>query len=102
MAEHYRKQKAVEWLGQEMPPWPKPCPLKVSPKGQGAGGATRFNYDYRGNYDILDMGIEGDVERMLHSVLPHEVTHTVFAYFFRYPVPRWADEGGSVLSEDDQ
>ena len=41
------------------------------------------------------------MERMLHSVLPHEMTHTVFAHHFRYPVPRWADEGGSVLSEDD-
>src|SRR5205823_3113945 len=28
-AEHYRKQKAVEWLGQEMPNWPQPCPLQV-------------------------------------------------------------------------
>jgi hypothetical protein len=30
------------------------------------------------------------------------VTHTVFAYYFHQPVPRWADEGGAVLSEDDQ
>jgi hypothetical protein len=28
------------------------------------------------------------------------VTHVVFAYRFRAPVPRWADEGGAVLSED--
>jgi hypothetical protein len=38
---------------------------------------------------------------VLASVLPHEVTHTVFAHYFRCPVPRWADEGGAVLSEDD-
>ena len=25
----------------------------------------------------------------------------MFAYKFRAPLPRWADEGGSVLSEDD-
>jgi hypothetical protein len=102
MAEHYRKQKAVEWLGQEMPPWPKPCPLVVKPTMAGPQGATRFNYDFRGGYEVIDMNIAGDVERMLHSVLPHEVTHTVFAHYFRYPVPRWADEGGSVLSEDDR
>src|SRR5260370_42563263 len=48
------------------------------------------------------MKIEGTVERMIASVLPHEVTHTVLAYYFRVPVPRWADEGGAVLSEDDQ
>jgi hypothetical protein len=29
------------------------------------------------------------------------VTHTVFAHHFRQPVPRWADEGGSVYSEDE-
>ena len=23
-AEHYRREKAIEWLGQEMPPWPQP------------------------------------------------------------------------------
>jgi hypothetical protein len=101
MAEYYRKQKAVEWLGQEMPPWPRPCPLRVKPEMGGAGGATKFNYDFRGGYDVLEMNINGEMERMLHSVLPHEVTHTVFAHYFRYPVPRWADEGGSVLSEDD-
>jgi hypothetical protein len=47
------------------------------------------------------MHIEGSLDRLLVSVLPHEVTHTVFAYHFRTPVPRWADEGGSVLSEDE-
>ncbi len=47
------------------------------------------------------MNIEGPLDRLLSSVLPHEITHTVFAHYFRTPVPRWADEGGSVLSEDD-
>ncbi len=48
------------------------------------------------------MHIEGKADRLIASVLPHEITHTVFAYYFRTPVPRWADEGGSVLSEDEQ
>ena len=100
MAEQYRKQKAIEWLGREMEPWPQPCPLHVKPVMSGPGGATKF--DYRGgSYTVLSMEIEGSVERMLNSVLPHEVTHTVFAHHFRFPVPRWADEGGAVLSEDD-
>ena len=102
-AEHYRKQKAVEWLGREMPPWPRPCPLRVKPRPGGPGGATTFNYDYQGGYDVMSMTIDGGTrEQLLHSVLPHEVTHTVFAHHFRYPVPRWADEGGSVLSENDE
>src|SRR3989442_1186967 len=29
-AEFYRKEKALEWLGKEMPRWPRPCPIKVT------------------------------------------------------------------------
>jgi hypothetical protein len=98
-AEFFRRQKAVEWLGQEMPPWPQPCPLTVKVTMSGAGGATTFQFT--GGNVSQTMQIEGSYERLLNSVLPHEVTHTVFAHRFRRPVPRWADEGGSVLSEDE-
>ncbi|MBV9124025.1 MAG: hypothetical protein JO112_11760, partial [Planctomycetes bacterium] len=100
MAEHWRQEKAMDWLGREMPPWPEPCPLHVRVTLGGAGGATQFSFD-RGRVLGQNMNIEGSLDRLLVSVLPHEVTHTVFAYYFRTPVPRWADEGGAVLSEDD-
>ena len=99
-AEQYRRQKALQWLGSEMPAWGQPCPLRVTVTPNGSGGATSFAFD-RGSILSQDMHIEGTLERLLSSVLPHEVTHTVFAYHFRQPVPRWADEGGSVLSEDE-
>ena len=99
-AEYYRKEKAILWLGKEMPTWGQPCPLKVTVTYGGSGGATSFAFD-RGSILSIEMHIEGTLERLVASVLPHEVTHTVFAYHFRQPVPRWADEGGSVLSEDD-
>jgi hypothetical protein len=99
-AEHYRREKALLWLGYEMPPWPEPCPLRVKVTMGGSGGATSFAFD-RGQVLGQHMQIEGTLERLLASVLPHEVTHTVFAHHFRQPVPRWADEGGSVLSEDE-
>jgi hypothetical protein len=98
-AERYRKEKAIEWLGQEMPPWPQPCPLRVTVTMSGAGGATSFNFEHSRIFQ--QMHIEGPLDRLLASVLPHEVTHTVFAHYFRCPVPRWADEGGAVLSEDE-
>jgi hypothetical protein len=99
-AEYYRKEKALQWLGQEMPPWPQRCPLTVTVTLKPPGGATQFHFE---NGRILgqQMNIEGPLDRLLASVLPHEVTHTVFAHYFRCPVPRWADEGGAVLSEDD-
>jgi hypothetical protein len=100
LAEYYRREKAIQWLGQEMPPWSTPCPLRVKVTLSSPGGATSFAFD-RGQVLGQRMDIEGPLERVMASVLPHEITHTVFAYYFRCPVPRWADEGGSVLSEDD-
>jgi hypothetical protein len=99
-AEHYRSQKAIEWLGHEMPTWGRPCPLRVNISGN-SGGATEFAFD-NGRILTITMHIEGTPDRLLASVLPHEITHTVLAYYFRTPVPRWADEGSSVLSEDDR
>jgi hypothetical protein len=101
-AEYYRREKAMQWLGQEMPAWSEPCPVRVTvtPNDNG-GGATSFAFD-RGRVLGQNMQIEGSMNRLLASVLPHEVTHTVFAYYFRQPVPRWADEGGAVFSEDEQ
>lgn len=99
-AEQYRREKALQWLGREMPNWNEPCPLKLTITMNGSGGATSFVFDH-GAILEQNMHIEGTVERLMNSVLPHEITHTVFAYYFRQPVPRWADEGGSVLSEDD-
>jgi hypothetical protein len=99
-AEHYRKEKAQLWLGREMPAWPQPCPLIVQVSMDGPSGATSFNFS-QGQVLSQKMEIRGPLDRLIASVLPHEITHTVFAYYFRTPVPRWADEGGSVLSEDD-
>src|SRR4051812_15574152 len=43
-AEHYRKQKAIEWLGREMPTWPQPCPLHVTVSMEPPSGATSFSF----------------------------------------------------------
>src|SRR5262249_36949269 len=100
-AEYYRKTKAVEWLGREMPPWPRRCPLTIKVTYGSSGGATSFDF-LREGYLPIGMEVEGKMDRIVASVLPHEVTHTVMAHYFQCPVPRWADEGGSVLSEDEQ
>ena len=105
MAEFYRKEKALEWTGQEMPNWPRRCPLEVKITQGGAGGATTFSFSgdhAHPGVGSQQMEIHGPVRQLLNSVLPHEITHTVFAHHFGRPVPRWADEGGSVLSENDE
>lgn len=101
-AEKYRVEKAMEWLGVEMPRWSKRCPLVVEITVGRTGGATTFTFGKQGGVLNQDMKIFGDVPRLLDSVLPHEVTHTVLAHHFGQAVPRWADEGGSVLSENER
>lgn len=98
-AEGYRRQLALEWIGKEMPTWSRPCPInaRVAPN-LGAGGATSFVFD-RGEVFDWKMNIQGSRERILDSVLPHEVTHTIFASHFRQPLPRWADEGACTTVE---
>jgi hypothetical protein len=98
-AERWRVDLAEEWLGQTLPRWAEPCPIKarVAPN-LGAGGATSFVFD-RGQVFDWQMTIQGSRERILDSVLPHEITHTVFATHFRQPLPRWADEGACTTVE---
>ena len=98
-AERYRVEMAQEWLGKQLPNWSKPCPIKakVAPN-LGAGGATSFVFD-QGEVFGWRMTIQGSHERIIDSVLPHEVTHTIFASHFRQPLPRWADEGACTTVE---
>ena len=92
-AERYRRELAVEWLGHELPPWRDKCPIQVHVGPQyGAGGTTSFMFQNEAPFGWT-MSIQGSPERILDSVLPHEVTHTIFATHFGCPLPRWADEG---------
>lgn len=98
-AERCRQELAVSWLGAKMPDWSTPCTIVVQVGPHlGAGGATTFVFD-RGEVFGWRMNIQGSLERLLDSVLPHEVTHMVFASHFRRPLPRWADEGGATSVE---
>ena len=99
LAEKYRSELAVAWLGEALPKWREPCPITVEVGPHlGAGGATSFVFD-RGQVFGWQMTIQGPLDRLLDSVLPHEVTHTIFASHFRQPLPRWADEGACSTVE---
>ncbi len=101
-AERFRKELAELWLGHELPTWQQPCPIlvKIEPH---AGGQTSFAFvpDGQGASRPIDWRMEvfGTPERILDSVLPHEVTHTIFATHFGRPLPRWADEGACTTVE---
>jgi hypothetical protein len=98
-AERLRHDLAVEWLGAALPNWYQPCMMTVQIGPHlGAGGATTFVFD-RGEVYGWRMNIQGSQERILDSVLPHEITHMIFASHFRQPLPRWADEGAATSVE---
>lgn len=99
-AEIYRKELAIAWTGKEMPRWSSRCPIQVKAGHLGASGATTFQFD-RGEVYGWRMEVQGTEERILDSVLPHEINHTVFACYFRRPLPRWADEGAASLIEHE-
>src|SRR5690554_5214080 len=58
-AEKFRRELAIEWLGEPMPNWSKPCPIvaEVAPH-LGAGGQTSFVFD-RGEVFGWDMKVQG-------------------------------------------
>src|SRR5712691_10858896 len=98
-AERAREELAVEWLGTKLPNWSRPCQIHVKVGQVGAGGATTFSFG-GGHVFGWDMTVQGPLDRILDSVIPHEVSHTIFACYFRRPLPRWADEGAATLAEE--
>jgi hypothetical protein len=98
-AETCRVQIARAWLGHELEAWSSPCPIRVKLTSGEAGGLTNFGFR-DGRVTDQSIVVEGRLDRILASALPHEITHTIFAAYFGGPMPRWADEGASLLSED--
>ena len=106
-AERFRKELSVEWLGHTLKPWSEKCPIYVS-IARDAGGETSFAFipndptnPDRGVPTAWQMKIFGPPDRLLDAVLPHEVTHTIFATHFGRPLPRWADEGACTTVEHE-
>ncbi len=101
-AEEQRRDLAIHWLGKPLPRWSQACPITVvaSPR-LGAGGSTTYQLS-PGRIGGWIMEVKGSQERILDSVLPHEISHTILATYFTKlgkPVPRWADEGACTTVE---
>ncbi len=102
-AERYRKELSMAWLGYEIDRWKEPCPIRVT-IDMHAGGETSFAFlmppgANRGEPTGWEMKVFGPPDRLLDAVLPHEITHTIFATHFGRPLPRWADEGACTTVE---
>ena len=104
-AERYRRELAISWLGHELEPWKERCPIRVT-IDMHAGGETSFAFlmppgSNRGEPTGWEMKVFGPPDRLLDAVLPHEITHTIFATHFGRPLPRWADEGACTTVEHE-
>ncbi len=90
----------AEWAKGSFPNLFKPCQIRVRVGQIGAGGATTFSFG-GGEVFGFDMTVQGSLERVLDSVIPHEVCHMKTACDTRRPLPRWADEGIATLFEEE-
>lgn len=102
MAEAYRTHLATHWLGHSLPEWFEKVPVVVQchPRLL-ASGETKYVLA-GGQVRQIQMVLSGTRERILDSVLPHEMTHCVLATHFAAlgkPLPRWADEGACTTVE---
>lgn len=98
-AEAKRAELAKLWLGTEIPAWPAPCRIDVA-DGPRPGGVTEVSFS-DGKVLFHRVKLHGPLERLLTGPLPHELTHVLFAHHFGWQPPRWADEGGAILSEGE-
>lgn len=96
-----RKTWAVRWFGREFPDWSAPAKITVKVRPMlGAGGSTAFAFA-RGEVFGWEGEWQGNREELIATVVPHEVTHMLFATWFRKPLPRWIDEGCAMLAEPE-
>ena len=111
-AEAARRDAAKRWSGVEpTASWTPKCDLYLYPTAEifaaetqqppeSPGFSTAGLSEGRVTARLVKLRV--DHAKMLDAVLPHEVTHIVLADLFPVKqIPRWADEGMSVLSEPD-
>jgi RNA polymerase sigma factor (sigma-70 family) len=97
-AERARKAQAQLWLGKELPNWAELCPVRVKITERETGGVTSFQFA-EGKATVRRMELQGPLENILTSALPHEVTHAVLGHWYGRGLPRWADEGAAIMAE---
>ena len=105
LAEQYRRDLSVEWLGYEIAPWSEKVPVQVIidrfPGGETSFAFVRGDGGEKAEPIGWQMKVFGPPDRVLDAVLPHEITHTIFATHFGRPLPRWADEGACTTVEHE-
>jgi hypothetical protein len=98
-AEVYRKQSALEWLGQELPDRVGRSLITVEITSQKDEGLT-WPIDSP-ERTLHQVWLSTSVDRALGTTLHHEVIHTVLdSHFYPESLPAWASEGIASQADD--
>jgi hypothetical protein len=100
-AEYQRDRIAKQWFGAPLPDWDKPVSIRVTHAAASSSGSTTLSLA-RQSIAAMEMNLNGPLQTVLDSLLPHEVAHTVFASHFGKPLPRWADEGMALIHDSPE
>ncbi len=98
-AEELRTVLSTEWLGVPLEQWSDPCRIFVDTDSERLKGDTTYLLS-RGRVTRWRMELHGPLSRILETLLPHEIVHTILASHFKAAIPRWADEGAALMAED--
>lgn len=103
-AEFIARKVAERWGVQPLPQLKEKWRIVLKIEPTSTGGATTFTFEQEPKRGVRSMGMQliGNLEQILRTQLPHEITHCVLAAHFGRPVPRWVDEGVAVLSESSK
>jgi hypothetical protein len=96
-ADEYRRQMALEWLGEELPPSVGRMRIHVELVDE-TSGLTWPIGDTGKRFHTL--WVNGNLEAVTGGLLRHEVTHAVLATAFPEGLPPAIDEGIAAMADD--
>jgi hypothetical protein len=100
-ADHFRKQVAEDWLGEELPPSVGRVIIHVDVDDSAKDHGLFWPID-TAQRKYHKLWLTTSRERAVGSTLHHEMTHVVFAIRYPHRLPAWADEGAASLHDDPQ
>jgi hypothetical protein len=92
-AEVYRRDIAIQWIGDVPANWPYPHIVNVSKAAPHGQNKNLLFFTHQ-----LEVHNE-DESQILYSTLPHEVCHSVIGTVCGLRVPLWASEGIAMMCE---
>jgi hypothetical protein len=101
-AEEYRRQIALDWLGEELPPGVGRTSINVFFSDHEDSGTTwAMDGSHRPMHTVY---LRTSADRALGHTLQHEMAHVVLATYYPHPhrLPAWVEEGVASHYDSDE